>query len=95
MHTFIDNDDMVEPISWNGTHNPLTTRPFSLWGEVTEFVMHRGTLDEHTAVHVHTAMLKFAVALIPLVGCAAIIGVRNYDFHIYKLFLPKTVCSSI
>ena len=51
--------------------------------------LNKGTLDEHTVVHVHTAMLKFVVALIPIIGSAAIIGVRNYDFYIYKLFFTE------
>jgi len=54
-----------------------------------EFVMHKGTLDEHTVVHVHTAMLKFVVALIPLTFCTAVIWLRNYNFYIYKLFFTE------
>lgn len=41
-------------------------------------------LDQNTVIHVHTATLKLVVALLPLIGCTAIIGLRNTKFGIYR-----------
>ena len=43
-----------------------------------------GTLCQHTVVYVHTTTLKSVVALLPLVGCTAIIWLRNWNFRIFR-----------
>jgi len=39
---------------------------------------------KYTVVHVRTTTLKLVVALTPLISCAAIIGLRYWNFNIYK-----------
>ena len=43
-----------------------------------------GALNQHTVVHVHTVTLKLVIELLPLISCAAIIGLRSTNFGIFR-----------
>ena len=42
------------------------------------------SLNQHTVVHMNTVTLKLVIALLPLISCAAIIGLRNTNFGIFS-----------
>ena len=67
---------------------PIAARRHNRFNEPENMkTLNKGTLDEHTVVHVHTSILKFIIAIIPLIGCTVIIWLRNWNFNIHgRLF---------
>jgi hypothetical protein len=43
-----------------------------------------GALNQHTVIHVHTALFKLVVALLPLISCVAIVWLRIEDRRFFK-----------
>ncbi|MGI9319016.1 MAG: hypothetical protein ACR2QW_16945, partial [bacterium] len=46
--------------------------------------LNSGAPNQHTVIHVHTTTLKLFVALLPLVGCTAIVWLRHTHYNKFK-----------